>query len=374
MKKVNWKQLLGTLLMLALGGAAGFFGAHWAMNYSGGALRLYPLTLAAALIGFYLAYMLQIIAHEAGHLLAGLMTGYRFVSFRIGSVMWEKGADGHIHRSRFSLAGTGGQCLLAPPDMAEGRFPYVLYNLGGCGMNLLLGAAFAGAALLLPEDSLLAPFCWSMALFGLLLALMNGIPLQIGGVDNDGRNTISVSRSEAARRAFWLQMKINEQQSLGVRLQDMPEEWFSPAPESERANAMVSAIDVMAQSRLMDAQDFPAAEAAAKALLARKRGVLGLYRSLIAIDLAYLELVAGRSGEWVEALSSKETKRFMKLMKNYPTVLRTQYTAALLRDHNEAKAAELLRRFDRMAEKYPHPCEIQTERELMEVAACASRS
>ena len=91
-------------------------------------------------VGFFsliLSFYLHIILHEGGHLVAGLASGYKFVSFRIGSVLWIK-IQGKIRRKRLSLPGTGGQCLLDPPAMDGGRFPAVLYNLGGGLANLIL--------------------------------------------------------------------------------------------------------------------------------------------------------------------------------------------------------------------------------------------
>ena len=83
-------------------------------------------------LGFMLllavAAMFHIVIHEAGHLLFGLMSGYRFVSFRIGSFVLVRDDEG-FRLGRFSIAGTGGQCLLDPPAMTDGRFPYKLYYI-----------------------------------------------------------------------------------------------------------------------------------------------------------------------------------------------------------------------------------------------------
>ena len=65
----------------------------------------------------------------------GLATGYRFVSFRIGSWMLQR-EHGKLRVRKFTLAGTGGQCLLAPP-LTDGKMPCVLYNLGGPLANLI---------------------------------------------------------------------------------------------------------------------------------------------------------------------------------------------------------------------------------------------
>ena len=68
------------------------------------------------------AFLLQLILHEAGHLLFGLATGYRFASFRVGNLIWIK-TDGGLRRGTYRLAGTAGQCLLFPPEPKEGNSP-----------------------------------------------------------------------------------------------------------------------------------------------------------------------------------------------------------------------------------------------------------
>ena len=88
MKSKKWGKWISVLLYVALGGALG-----WALGnfLSIGQVEL-PLgekllLLGGALLLVYLAGMLQTILHEAGHLLFGLLSGYRFCSFRIGQWM-----------------------------------------------------------------------------------------------------------------------------------------------------------------------------------------------------------------------------------------------------------------------------------------------
>ena len=87
--------------------------------------------LVVIYISFLLSYFLQIVVHEAGHLVFGLLTGYQYSSFRIGSFMWVK-LDGKIRLKRYSMSGTGGQCLMAPPDMADGSFVSPVFSCAVC--------------------------------------------------------------------------------------------------------------------------------------------------------------------------------------------------------------------------------------------------
>ena len=123
-KRIPWGQVIGTGLSLAMGVGCGVVLASWFDRCPAGVSRpLWALGLAAA---FLLALLAQITLHEGGHLVCGLLSGYRFCSFRVGSLMWMRTEDGHLRLRRLRLAGTGGQCLRAPPDMVGGRLPVTL--------------------------------------------------------------------------------------------------------------------------------------------------------------------------------------------------------------------------------------------------------
>lgn len=70
-----------------------------------------------SIVAAVVAYFICVIVHEAGHLVCGLLTGYGFVSFRIFSFTFIREA-GRLRVKRFAIAGTGGQCLLSPPEVA----------------------------------------------------------------------------------------------------------------------------------------------------------------------------------------------------------------------------------------------------------------
>ena len=356
-KKFPWGSVIYFLVCAVIGGVIGVV-----LGENGADMDFTMLLGVMAL--FVVMLYLHIIVHEAGHAIFGILTGYKFLSYRVGSFMWEKGSDGKVRFSRFSLAGTGGQCLLSPPEYNGGNYPYVWYNLGGAMVNILL-ALLAGAALLaFPMGAWAEAALAMLAISGLFLGLMNGLPLPGGAINNDGSNIVAISRSQESRRAFWLQMKVNEQLAWGKRLKDMPEEYFAPFPEASRANVMVSTMAVMTANRQMDALNFDEAERLMQPLMEDKH-VMSLYRQLMTFDLALIELVNGRPGDMVEKLGSKELKQFAKAMKNFPSVLRTQYAVALLKDKDEKKAATIRAAFDKMAAQYPHESEIVGERELM---------
>lgn len=88
--------------------------------------------LLSGLVGILAAVIsvpILVISHEAGHLIFGLLSGYKFVSFRIFNMTFIK-IDGKLAVKRYSIAGTGGQCLLLPPDKPIEKIPTEWYNFG----------------------------------------------------------------------------------------------------------------------------------------------------------------------------------------------------------------------------------------------------
>ena len=63
-----------------------------------------------------------------------------------------------------------------------------------------------------------------MGVFGILVGLLNGIPMRLGGIDNDGKNIQSALKNKERRRAFWLQLQVSGKQAENVRLKDLPDE------------------------------------------------------------------------------------------------------------------------------------------------------
>ena len=323
--------------------------------------------LCAALVFLYLAVMVHIVLHEGGHLLFGLMSGYQFSSFRIGSHMLMRENGKLVHR-KIKIAGTGGQCLMVPPEMVDGKFPVVLYNLGGSIVNLTVTALMFPVFMMIDKGSVFALFLFLFIAMGAVTGLSNGIPMRTNTIDNDGYNAVSLGKSKEAMRAFWIQMKANEQLTKGIRTKDMPDEWFEVPSDDAMKNPMVASIGVYAASRLMDQHRFEEAEALIKHLLKIETGIVGLHRNLLICDLIYLELIGQNRSDRLEELYTKALQKFMKAMKTFPSVIRMEYAYRLLAEHDPAGAAKSMAAFERVAATYPYPNDINTERELMEIA------
>lgn len=365
-KNEKKKGKLGTILALIV-----FYIICGAIGYAVGALekdyistdwKENAIFMVVLILMLCLTFFLHLIVHEGGHLVFGLLSGYRFSSFRIGNMMWIKKGD-RIVRKKFSLAGTGGQCLMDPPDMVDGTIPCFLYNMGGIIANgvlclLSLPGVFFGPLYL-------KVFCCCNLFIGVALILTNGIPMKMEQTPNDGYNALKLGKDPEAVRAFWTQMKINALSAQGVRLKDMPEEWFTMPSDEAMQNEVISTLAVFACSRLMDAGQTAQAQELMADLLQRDIRIVAIYRSMLKTDLICCELLGDGDLEKVNEWHDKEQRNLEKAMKNYPSVIRSQYAYALLVEKDEAKAQKLLEKFEKVAKTYPNESDIQSERELL---------
>lgn len=331
------------------------------------------LFIVLFLLGLFLILFLQIMIHESGHLIFGLLTGYEFSSFRIGSLMWIK-ENGRIKLRKISIAGTGGQCLMVPPNMTDGKIPFVLYNLGGSLMNIISGIIFFALYMISRNILYLPVFMLTAGIIGIAFGLLNGIPMHLGTIDNDGYNTISISKSNEALRAFWLQLKVNGQIAQGIRLKDMPEEWFEVPDDKKMKNSIIAVTGVLAANWLMDLQRFEEAEQLIDKLIGMDSAIVDLHRRLLINDLIYCRLIKGYNEGQISGLLDKQQKKFMMSMKNFPSVIRTEYAIALLEQKDPQKAQSIREKFDKNARSYPYPCEVDSERELIDIAVKAASS
>lgn len=368
-KKIQWQQYIGVLFFMMIGAICGFLMITYIESTIGDGADLSEnlFTLVSLFVFMYVGFFLHIIIHEGGHLIFGKLSGYTLSSFRIGSFMWLKENDTICFR-RFSLAGTGGQCLMAPPEMRDGKIPVILYNLGGSLMNVITGSIFFALHVVFSEFAYLSIVFLMFSMIGFASALMNGIPMRMGTVDNDGYNAWALNRNPDAMRAFWIQMKANERISKGVRLKDMPDEWFEMPTDDAMKNSLVATIGVFACNRLIDAHRFEEADALMTRLLCMDSGMVGLYRNLLICDQIFCELIAQKRDQRIRTKMSKDQKKFMKSMKTFPSVIRTEYAYALLWEKDLEKAEKIKERFEKCAKTYPYPSDIQSERELIEIA------
>lgn len=358
-------MILGLLLGFVLGGMIGDdMIALYERGYSDAMVLLISLAV------LYFAYFVEIIIHEAGHMVFALLTGYKFVSFRVLSFVLVKDGDG-FHLKRYRLPGTLGQCLMDPPEMADGKYPGMLYHMGGVIMNLISCAVFGGLWYVLAWKYWMAGvtvmFMAAMAVWGLYSALANGIPMNRNMFSNDGYNALKMRGNPDVNRALWIQLKYAAESARGVSALDIPEEWFEMPTEAQMQNHHVTWIACARLDRLYAAQKIDEAAELVDYLINAPVVMNGLSRGLLNCEKMFLEAIGENSPEVIEGLRTKQQLSFMKRMKTALTVIRAEYAYALLVKRDEAMAAQARARFEKMGETYPYPAAYTSELKLLDL-------
>lgn len=375
-KKRDWRNSIGMLFFLVIGGGCGYIIGQYIteMLSEVNGIRDTLLSIVFLIFGMYVMIFGQILIHEAGHLVFGLLSGYRFSMFRIGSLTFMRDPKTDKVRIRhMKLAGTGGQCLLVPPEPVDGKIPFVLYHLGGALMNLIAAAVFYVLYILTRPVPPLSLVFLIGVIVGAAYAMMNGVPMRLGAVDNDGYNLYAQLQHPAATEAMRIQLLTAEASAAGVRLRDMPAAWFEVPAGGSAENSMVAVIRVLACNRLMDEGQYERTEAAIRSLLQEKTGIVGIHRSLLLCDRATCLLLLGQT-ETANTLRTKVLTDFWKAMKTNPSVLRCQYAFAVLAERNPAEAAAIRKTFDACAAKHPYPADITSEREILSAIDAAAET
>lgn len=315
---------------------------------------------------FFIALFLQIILHEGGHLVFGLATGYTFVSFRIGNLTLIQ-KDGKFLFKRFSIAGTGGQCLLAPPCKPLEEISTAWYNMGGVLFNFLSATiALIPIFCISGMSSYVVTFLVIFSLTGYFLALMNGIPLKIGGIGNDADNMRLLLKNTESKQALMTQLQVNTLLQEGVRLKDMPAEWFREEENTNYKDALQVSIRLMTASRYEDMGDMDKAYTLFNDCMQHKNELIGLFVKEVSCELLLIALIKGYT-EQVNMLYTENiktyTNQFKKVMSGKQVLL---CALALYKENDKAKAKEIYETLCRQSDKYLMQGEVQMSIALMQ--------
>lgn len=342
------------LLLLAIGAIGGLSMNHLFNRTSTGNF-IYLVIFAYLFVSYYL----QIILHEGGHLVMGLLTGYRFLSFRIGNFVLVK-RNGKISFGRFNLPGTGGQCLLLPPPVNEdGRYPTTLYNMGGVIFNLISSLIAALLALVLRPAPYIALFFVFFGLIGIYFAAINGIPFPNAMIPNDAVNARLIRRSPAAMRAFRLSQQLLGEIADGKHTYELPDEWFELPSPDEMQNSFTTTIAVMACERQVSKQDYTGAKDMIRSLLDAPIAMADYHRNLLKIHLIVCLLLTEHTEEEVNAILTKEQKNFIQMLSPTLEGVTCQYAISILWEKDPKKASAAEAQFAKIKERYPYPVEVE---------------
>lgn len=319
-------------------------------------IRIYGLLLI-----FFIGFFLHIIIHEAGHLIFGLITGYSFVSFRIGSFTVVK-EDGKLKTKKFNIPGTAGQCLMMPPDLIDGKFPFVVYNFGGVIINLIVSTLSILSVIFI--KNIIFPFNAILVITGMggiIAVLTNGIPLKIGGIVNDAYNVMSMLKDEEAKRGFYLQLKVNGLQSQGMRIKDMDFSLFELQPDSDISNPLNTSIRLMEFNWHLDNMDFDNARKCINSFIPYFNKLIPLYRFEINCERIFLELIGECDKNFIDRLYDKQLKKYIKSAKYMISKKRLLMAYEYFYNENSDQALKHYEDLKKLSNSYPNRGEADME-------------
>ena len=349
------------LLPMLVGGVIGFFsGMYLAKN----GMNNLAVPIWAELLFIIVILCVIIVIHEAGHLVMGLATGYRFISFRIGPFTLVK-EDGRIRLRLYSVMGTAGQCLLMPPDTDKPEnAPYFLYHLGG-GLFNAVTAAICGIFMLITESRTADLLLGTAAVLSLFLGLTNLIPMG-KAMANDGTNLYLLKRSPALRKTLYNQLYINGMLYQGVLPRDIPSEYFADVEDDGKMGIHSCVVPMLKASLAIDVKDFTTAQAEFEHILEDEK-LIPIYKNECTCELIFCKIMNGASKEEIYELYDKTIQSYVKQTKSmHISKRRLLYAYDLVLLGDEKAAEKEYEEAQKLRKTYPCKGELESELDLLE--------
>lgn len=363
------KKVVQTILSLGIGAILGGI-MLWTIGFDNlDRMSFFKFVVCYLLMGFgvYAILIFSTIIHEAGHLVCGLMSGYKYLNFRILSYNFCKYEDG-FKLKRFSIPGTGGQCLMAPPEYDDGNFKYKLYLAGGNIATFILFIievvvfAFIGIHTFVGRVVLLA------SVISLYLLILNAIPLQLGGVPNDALDLKSLGKNPKHKKEFWMSLDVNAKNHNGLQMSEVGID-FDAIDDDELLKEIDGiAIQIKLNIKvnyLVSMKRYEEAYVLCKKLIDEK-AVVDLYRCELNCDKMFLEIMLGKVSKAKKTYSNILKEYINKTHKFMIQRMRLMYAYYLLLEKDESKALEEKKCFEKACLSYPDLGEVKSERKLME--------
>lgn len=365
-KKKDIKSTIVTIGISIVIFLAGFFGG----GLAGRVLAKSSMPFSESLISvityiaiFIIIFGLHIILHEVGHLILGLMSGYEFISFRVGSLTLVKD-EGKFKFKKFNIKGTGGQCLMMPKTDNYKELKYVLYNLGGTLMNLIITIISLVILIAFNVSPIIKFILIASITAGILCIISNGIPMKVSGIANDGYNIIAISKDDFMKYCFYIQLKVNGLLSKGMRIKDLPIEWFYLREGADLNNHLVTSLKIMEGNYYYDNLNFEAAQRCYEEILENAPKIIKIYEYEINCELLFFEILKGNMDR-VKELYTKELRNYIKATECYISRKRLMYAYNLIVLKDKKKTEKVLKEIEKVKKTYPIKGGILSEEEVI---------
>ena len=202
---------------------------------------------------FYIisSYIAQIVIHETGHLLFGLLTKYKFITFRIFRFAIVRGENGRFSFRNYRCPGSYGQCLMLPPD--KEHYPYKLITLGGILLNLI--TAVMATVLIIYQPFL--PYVHRLGVllfvfYGYGFTILNMIPFKNSASMTDGKVLNVLSKNQFAQACNKVQSLVAKYLVYGKSYGEIPLELLLVPKGEDITNPMIGYHKILESYYYMD--------------------------------------------------------------------------------------------------------------------------
>ena len=324
----------------------------------------YLTKAAMTIILICVACFLQLIIHEGGHLVAGLLTGYRFVSFRVLNWLLIR-KDDRLQWRNFELAGTGGQCLLAPPDKPLEQIDTRWYNAGGVLANVI--TAVLAIVLMYTVDMPLwmHALMFLMAFIGVSFALLNGIPMKVGGVANDGLNLFQMEKDRPAKLCFCNILEVNARGQEGEPYTGMPERLFAMPDPFDWENALHVGAVLLSVTRKMAFHRWEDAYQLLTEAHDNKDSYMTLYQLEIENMMTQVCIFTGRDDEARRHYNKEVAKHVTRHAPTQSDKQLTRMAVALALDGDRPRAEQIFKELEARRDRFAHQSDVAMSLDLM---------
>ena len=315
--------------------------------------------LSAAVFGFF-----HIIIHEGGHLLGGLMSGWKFLSFRVGKLTLVS-QDGKLNWKKTMVMGTGGQCLMIPPECDYEKCPFFLYLFGGGFANLLTGGIAIAVGIL--TGGITQIILNIFAIVGIGVGLTNLFPAKMGGMMNDGYQIfVEFPRNSAVRKYTCCLMMVNAIFTEQDSTKSLPEDVKNIILDLDGSDlSSMSVVNLLffKNTMLYEKCRYKEAQGIYQKIIDAPN-VLPVFKNEAKCEQLYYEIMGACNDKKVEELYDKKLKGYIEATALYPSRKRLMYAYYLICKKDEEKADKEYQALLKAVET--HPSKVESAVELKE--------
>lgn len=261
----------------------------------------------------------------------------------------------------------GGQCLMDPPEIVDGKFPVILYNIGGSLTNFVVSIIFLILSYYNRENHFVFTILIFSAIAGFLVGVYNIVPIKSTSSGNDTKNLYNILKYDNAYKPFWVMLKTHKFKNDEIFIRDMPNDMFYEPSSTDLQNHVASSMAYFYSMWLFNHHNFKEARNSIINVIEEENLLPELYKRMLINELIYCDLLF-RDFEEIDYLLDERQLNFSKKFKNDPSILRVEYLLAYLYHKDMDNANELYKRFEKASSKYTYQYLIDEEHYLIDIA------